>query len=300
MSKPKTMSFSFDVEYIDKGTKRIKTRKKELSFCVNAADMTIGTFSQMETMLQNIELRYKVALGTKDIKSIDPLDLEDNIYKTNWTNKDWREYADIILDLLTYFCVSDKADISSLRDFDFNNYADVRELEDLFSSVYTMFNDSHELSEIQYFEHKGRRFIVPYSEDEIGIALTWGEVSEALQSNYMTKANADGRYGDDVLLNNSLTIVAALCREVRVNDTDGTFTELPVPKETMAFRTYVKERMQFFKDLPCSVARDVGFFLTISYIRFGSTTSLALLLSPHAFQKTQKDSRYQPLSLSPI
>jgi hypothetical protein len=113
---------------------------------------------------------------------------------------------------------------------------------------------------------------VPYSEDEIGIALTWGEVSEALQSNYMAKANTDGRYSDDVLLNNSLTIIAALCREVRVNDTNGTFTELPVPKETMAFRTYAKQRMQFFKDLPCSVARDVGFFLTISYIGWYQTT----------------------------
>ena len=299
MSKTKTMSFSFDVDYIDKVSKRIKTRKKELSFCVNAVDMTIGTFSQMETMLQNIELRYKVALGTKDIKAIDPLDLEDNIYKKNWVAADWAEYANIILDLLTFFCVSDINDLVTMRDFAFDNYADVREIEDLFSAVYTMFNDSHELNEIQYFEHKGRRFIVPYSEDEIGIALTWGEVSEALQSNYMSRANADGRYGDDVLLNNSLTIVAALCREVRVNE-DGTFIELPVPKESMKFREYVRTRMQFFKDLPCSVARDVGFFLTVSYIRYGNITSLALLLSPHAFQKTQKDSHYQLLSPSPI
>jgi hypothetical protein len=281
----KTLQFSFEVDTLNDTTKRIEQKAAVISFCIDACDMSIGSFSELETYIYNSELWVKVALGMKAIKDIDPMLITDEFYIAKWDKERFNTFAGILIDLLSFFCVSGENLLAHLRKSTFDSYADVRVLNELFCDVFSAFNESHTPSEIQHFTHKGRRFIVPYNGELIGEALTWGEATEALQCDYFTKPDENNKYPQGALLNNSLTILAAVCREVRMIDKEqGVYEEkaLPPDMNEEAWAAHLKKQKAFFADVPCSVARDVGFFLTNSFIRFESIISLALLFkSPH-------------------
>lgn len=276
----KTLQYSLDITTLNEDTKRIDYTTIEAGFCINARDMTVGLFSDLETYTYNLPMWAKVVLGFKKIEAIDPILIEDDMYISKWPKDKYSEFAHILIDLLRFFCISGDDALDYLQQQRFEMYADVSELNDLFCNVFNAFYESHAPEEIEHFEHKGRRFIVPYDPVIIGAALTWGEATEALQSDYFTKP-AEGKYGAGLLLNNSLTIIAALCREVKVIDKKrGTFAEVAdIPNmQEDAWAAHLASQKAFFADLPCSVSRDVGFFLSSSFVRLETTASLVLLL----------------------
>jgi len=276
----KTLQFSFEVDTLNDSTNRIEQKAVIVSFCIDARDMTIGSFSELETYIYNSELWVKVALGLKAIKDIDPMLLTDDFYITKWTKERFNEFAGILIDLLSFFCISGENILSHLRKSNFECYADVSVLNELFCDVFSAFNESHTPSETEHFTHKGRRFIVPYNGELIGEALTWGEATEALQCDYFTKPDENNKYTQGAMLNNSLTILAACCREVRMIDKEqGVYEEKALPPDMSeeAWAAHLKKQKAFFADVPCSVARDVGFFLTNSFMSSELIISLALL-----------------------
>jgi hypothetical protein len=288
MTESKTLQFRFDIDVLNDETKRIESKTVELSFCIDARDMAVGKFAELETYVFNLELWSKVALGLKSIESIDPLLITDEMQLSKWQPKQYNDFAQILIELLNFFCVAGAGVLTYLSKQQFTCYADVAALNNLFCDVFSAFYESHTPCEVEHFEHKGRRFIVPYNGDMIGAALTWGEATEALQSDYFTKPQEDGKYGEGVLLNNSLTILAALCREVRIVDKEtGAYEEkAAVPNmQGEAWAAHLKKQKAFFYDLPCSISRDVGFFLTNSFVRSELTVSLALLFKSPYWQE---------------
>ena len=283
----RTLQFSIEVDTLDTVTNRIEQKTAEASFCIDARDMTVGQFSEMETYTYNLEPWAKVALGLKKIEAIDPLLITDDMYIGKWSKERFNDFAQVLITLLDFFCVAGQPLLRYLRAQQFECYADVRQLNELFCDVFSAFYESHTPQEIEHFEHKGRRFVVPYNGELIGDALTWGEATEALQSDYFARP-VEGKYGEGVRLNNSLTIIAALCREVRVIDKElGLFEpkgEAPNMGEA-EWPAYLKRQRAFFADLPCSVSRDVGFFLTNSFTRSELTASLVLLLQSSHWPK---------------
>lgn len=284
------LHFSIGVTVINKATNRIEEQAIELRFYSQANEITVQELSSLEVYSHNLPLWAKVALGLKAIEKIDPLDIEPNLYRKNWTLQQIAEYANILIDVLHIFA-ADENTIAHLRNLQkkaINDYADVAELEKIVVAVYNGIY-SYEASEREYFEHKGREFIIPYNAEIIGKALTWGEASEALQSDYMTnKPNEEGKFIKELALNNSLTIVSALCREVATND-DGTFTEIKPPTKGEEWEQYLVERKAFFSNLPADVVMDIGFFLTNSFIRSEVTISTALLLSNPKYKEMLKE-----------
>ena len=285
-----TMQFSFNASALNFTTNKIEDKQVEVSFCIDANDMTISKFSEVETYIFNTELWVKVALGFKQIESIDPLLITDDMYINKWGKEKYNEFGQILVDLLSFFCVSGQPMLEYLSRQTFDCYADVKVLNDLFCDVFAAFDESHTPVEIQYFEHKGRRFIVPYDGHLVGEALTWGEATEALQSDYFTRPNAEKKYPQGVKLNNTLNIIAALCREVRILDKEnGLFEEKPLPPSFKEedWEKHLTKQKAFFADLPCSVARNVGFFLTNSLVRSEITLSMALLFKSPRWREIQ-------------
>lgn len=290
MKKDLVLDFAFEVDYIDKETNLVKQRSEAISFVADADVMKIGDFSGLEVYLYNLPLWAKIAIGSKSIEKIDPLDITDDLYIKNWPQARFAEYGNILVDMLSFFAFDkdSKAALKRLRAKQVSDIQDLQALANLFVQLYSLLTD-RDYSERQYFEHKGREFVIPYDAQLIGKALTWGEATEALQSDYMTgKPDADGMLNKGLHLNNTLTIIASLCREVQVND-DDTFTEIQPPKVAHEWEKYLLDRKAFFADLPASVAMDVGFFLTNSFARKEAIPFLALLLSSPKFKETLRE-----------
>jgi hypothetical protein len=288
--KMKTLEFSFEVNALNYETNKVETKQAQLSFCIQAKHMTISKFSELETFIYNSELWVKVVLGFKPIESLEPEYITDDMYIRNWDKAKTAEFAKILIDLLRFFCVSGHHFLDYISRQDFDSYSDLKQLNDLFCDVYAAFNESHKPTEMQHFEHKGRRFIVPYDGALIGEALTWGEATEALQSDYFTRPNADNKYLTGALLNNTLTTIAALCREVKVIDKElGVFETKTLPPDMSeeAWAAHLQKQKLFFADLPCDIARNVGFFLTSSLVRSEATLSLALLFKSPLWPQIQ-------------
>lgn len=290
MKKDLVLEFAFDVDYIDKETNLVKQRSEAISFIADADVMKISDFSGLEVYLYNLPLWAKVVLGSKPIEKIDPLDITDDLYINNWPQSRFAEYGNILIDMLSFFTFdnSGKSALARLRAKQISDIQDLQALANLFVQLYSLLID-RDYSERQYFEHKGREFVIPYDAQIIAKSLTWGEATEALQSDYMTgKPDADGLLKKELHLNNSLTIIASLCREISIND-DDTFTEIQPPKVAQEWEKYLLDRKAFFADLPASVAMDVGFFLTNSYARKEAIPFLALLLSSPKFKETLRE-----------
>jgi len=287
-----SITYQFEVDVIDEARQRISQKMLSIDFNTSAYNMPLSRFSELETYMQNLDLWAKVALGTKDIAKIDPLDITDDLYIANWDSARYGEYAAILLHLLGIFAMEDSAEnLEYLAGVEYECWQDIKALQELFVQVYTAFNNSHTPKEIEYFTHKGRRFVVPYDAELIGRALTWGEATEALQADYMSAKTKDGegKYPEGVLLNTSLAVIASVCREVKIRK-NGTFTQVPLPKGGAAWQAHLAAKMEFFKDLPCAAARDVGFFLINSFTQCEVTVSLALLLSAPQYKEIARAS----------
>lgn len=283
-----TINFDFVVDYIDKQTNTIKQRQQTITFCGDADTMHIGTLAELEVYVFNLPLWAKVAIGMVPIKKVNPLDITKDFYMTNWGEDKFIEYGHILLDMLSFFCTDTQSEkgILAMRDKNISNIQDLSTLADLLVHLYNLLY-TREYTQRQYFEHNGKKFVIPHGTDGelIGRNLTWGEATEAMQSDFMTnRPDANGKRNSAAYLQNSLTIIASICREVHVAP-DNTFKEIQPPKKSEAWEKYIHERRDFFADLPASIAMDVGFFLLSSLASKNNIISLALLLNSQKFKE---------------
>jgi hypothetical protein len=271
--------FNFEADVMPDGHGVVVVRSFELSFCVDLERLPLSVYADFETQAHNLPLWAKVRLGFKDIEKIRPEKRTPDLYPANWEATRWREYAYLLLPMLAVLHTGDAAIMRSLQGFEYNYAADVRQLENWFIAVYSALHD-REPQAVEYFTHKGKKYRVPADAQTAREYLTWGEASAALQSDWAHhKLSKDGEIPEGEMHRNSLSIVAALAREVRMDKTTGIAQTIAPNKDPKKAEAAYLKRAQAFVDLPACVAIDVGFFLTTSIMRSNVMLSLALPLS---------------------
>ena len=271
--------FSFDAEVMPEKSGRVELQQFELSFCTSLTRLPLSAYCQFEEIVYNLPLWAKIRLGLKSLDKIPVSKRSDDLYPANWDAARWRDYARLLLSMLDTVYTGAPAILETLRSYEYTYAADVRFIENIFVDVYTMLH-SGEPQEVEYFEHKGRKYRVPADPNTARDYLTWLEASTALQSDWAhSKIMSAKTAPAGEILRNSSAIIAALARDVRINPKTKIAQTLPVAKDPKKAEADFMRRFAAFQDLPASVAVDVGFFLTVSIHRSNLTLSLALPLS---------------------
>lgn len=274
------MPFGYQVKVLDEETGRTKTVHRYIDLRYRPQDFTLYEWAEIEGATNTCPPYIAVALGLRtkgDFTEDEYNPATDTIM--NWTAARFGEYRDFLLRILR--TTATKETRRNIKDLQTTGDSSFEECELLVPRVRAILNMNCALRKEQmreHFTHKGRRFVVPYDNQLYGNLLTWGEATEALESNNDYR-NPKKVRDASAYRTNSAYIIAAMTREVLdYNNSTGTYKEEERPTSVQAWQAHIRERMAFFADLPMDIVHNVCFFLQVSFKSYNPTHYTALLL----------------------
>jgi len=274
-----TLLFAFAQEVLDVQAGRTRTQWHYVQLRYKPQDFTLRDWADVEQLLGSAPLWAKVALGVRSVGSIKPAEDWDAATDPagRWQPARFTEYRDFLAQLLECFATTKTRPLlRGLRIAEDSSFEECELLADHCAAVLAAFYKAHEPQMRNAFAYRGEQYVIQYDEQLYGKFLTWGEATEALQIQEQYAGTAQEERTAEVFMQTSAHIVAAFARRVvRTDKKTGAFVCERKPQSLEAWGEHLAQRRTLFEDLPMDVVLDVGFFLTVSYIKQKPTLSTA-------------------------
>ncbi len=277
-TEQKTLLFSYAHEVLN-GT-RIEQRWHEIHLRYEPRHFRLNEWAHVEELLHKSPLWAQVALGLRDVEKIKDNENWDAATDPigRWSPVRFGEYRDILVNFLSCFATPEtRPALTGLRLAEESSREECALLAQRVTSVLNAYYEEHEPQLREAFDYKGATYVIRYDEQLYGKFLTWGEATEALQ---MQEAYESSERDAQAFEQRSAHVVAAFARKVvRKDKKTGAFAAEKKPTTLEGWQQHIEQRRQHFADLPMDIVMDVGFFLTVSYVKQSPTLSMGLHLN---------------------